>query len=106
MIAIRHAAMAAIACACLASSGMAQDRQPITTHVRYADLNLSSAAGQSALKARIRGAAEIACPDMGDTLAEKIDVARCRSEMVKDGQMQAARLEASADQRLALADHR
>ena len=106
MIAIRHVAMAAIACVCLASSVVAQDRDPVITHVRYTDLNLSSEAGRSALKARIHNAAEFACPTMGNTLADKGDAARCRSEMIKDGQMQAARLESSADQRLALADRR
>lgn len=106
MIVIRHVAMAAIACMCPVSSVAAQDRTPVTTHVRYADLNLSNEAGRSALKARIRGAAEIACPDMGTSLADKVEAARCRSEMIRDGQMQAARLEAPADQRLALADHR
>lgn len=106
MIAIRHAAFAAIACVCLSSVVSAQDREPVTAHVRYADLNLSGTAGRAALKARIRGAAEIACPDMGNSIADKMDAARCRNEMMKDGATQAASLSASADQRLALADHR
>lgn len=105
MIAIRNAAIAAIACTCLASSLNAQNNEQVTAHVRYADLNLSSTAGRAELAARVRGAAEIACPSMGDSLAEKMDVARCRREMTKDGQMQAARL-ATSDQRLALADPR
>lgn len=106
MISIRHAALAAIACACVSSVALAQDRVPVTTHVRYADLNLSSTAGRAALKSRIRSAAEIACPEMGGSLSEKMDVMRCRNEMMKDGAVQAAALSNSGDQRLALADQR
>jgi UrcA family protein len=106
MIAIRHVAIAAIACACLSSVASTQDREPVTARVRYADLNLSSSAGRAALKSRIRGAAEIACPEMGNSIAEKMDTARCRDEMMKDGALQAAALSNSADQRLALAEPR
>jgi UrcA family protein len=104
-VAIR-AILVAGAFACLSSGANAQDQKPVSIQVRYADLNLSSAAGQAALKARIRGAAEAACAEKGGWLDDKIDAARCRSAMMKDGQVQAARLAAAADQRLALADRR
>ncbi|MBA2935595.1 UrcA family protein [Sphingomonas sp. CGMCC 1.13654] len=106
MIAIRRVAFAVTACTCLVSAAFAQDREPVTVRVRYADLNLSSTSGQSELKARVRGAAEIACQATGNSLTEKMDAARCRNEMMKDGQQQAARLASPADQRLALADPR
>ena len=106
MTAIRHAAFAAIACACLSSVAPAQDREPVKAQVRYADLDLSSTAGRAALKSRIRGAAEIACPEMGSSLTAKVDAARCRQEMIKDGATQAVALSGPSNQRVALADHR
>jgi UrcA family protein len=106
MIARHNAAFAAIASVCLVSAASAQDRDPVAAHVRYADLNLSTAAGRAELQVRIRGAAEAACPDMAGTLEQKIDSQRCRNEMLKDGATQIARLTAPSDQRVALADRR
>jgi UrcA family protein len=72
-------AMAGIAAICLATAAMGAhaDEAAVKTHtVRYADLNLNTAAGAAVLYQRIKNAAEQVCGDvnsrqLGEAMAAK-----------------------------------
>ena len=86
MIAIRHAAAAAIAAACLsfAMPAAAQPRTPVQVTVHTADLNLAAPAGITRLRARVRSAIAHACVSELGGVAGAMDARRCRAEMEAD----------------------
>lgn len=64
-----------------------------TTRVTYADLNLQSTAGRTALAGRIRSAAELLCLEDNVTpLAEKLDRINCYRAAVTSGMTRMAQL--------------
>ena len=104
-----NAVSAAIAFACLplAVPALAQEREPVTARVRYADLDLSTQQGRAILDQRLRSAASAACVSKADGLAGVMDSARCRHEMQESGVQQIAGLvHAREDVRVAVVDRR
>jgi UrcA family protein len=68
----------------VAGLAQAQSATPESTEVRFADLNLSSPAGQAALDRRIEGAARRVCePAMpvGSRAAHRLAEGRCKAEV-------------------------
>jgi UrcA family protein len=97
----RNAAFAAIAAVCLAFPAFAQDEAPVA-RIRYADLDLSTPAGQAKLKKRVRWAINAACPDMRGPLSQMAQAQRCRQDMQQKSDVQVAQL-ITPSQQLALA---
>jgi UrcA family protein len=76
----------------IAVPAFAQDREPVQKRVAYADLDLSTPAGQAALRQRIHKAASLACQSSLDGIKAAQDRSQCMREMQKDGQLQLASL--------------
>jgi len=90
-----------ISFAALALAGTAANARPIlvaaepvpTAHVRFADLNLDSAEGRTALRQRIHGAAEDLCITGGDRALDVwLEGRRCYKTAVADGLRQMDRI--------------
>lgn len=88
------AAAAAIGVLVSAAAG-AQDREPVTARVLYADLNVATASGEAALRRRIRSAASQACESGAVGLEGAMDRSRCMREMERDGNTRLAALSVS-----------
>lgn len=100
-----HAAIAAIAFACLSSaaSTRAEDRISVTTHVRHGDLEIATAKGRAAFDRRLSIAARRACGVGNASQNQMPDAMRCYREMVADGAVQLAAI-ARPGVRIASAD--
>jgi UrcA family protein len=82
-----------------ATPALAQPPVTVSTTVRTADLDLSSAAGQQALNHRLTIAAKEVCGSASDVdVAGKNEVRRCRHDTL-------ANLSADRDQRIAAASN-
>jgi len=92
---------AAAICLTVSVTAIAQEREPVTAQVGYADLNLATAAGQAAFKHRIHLAASQTCSSVADGLAAVRDRSRCMSEMERDGDARLATLTAQSTTQLA-----
>jgi UrcA family protein len=74
-----HIALAAIACgAALTTPAMADQSEPLTKIVSYADLNLNGEAGARVLHGRLRmAAAQVCAPFQGTSLRERTNWREC-----------------------------
>jgi UrcA family protein len=86
-----RAATAAV-CLTVSVTAVAQNREPVTAQVGYADLNLATAAGQAAFKTRIHHVALQSCVSAAVGLDGYLDRSRCMREMQRDGDTRLAAL--------------
>lgn len=90
----------ALIAAGFAALAIAHPAQASTRTVSYADLDLSTANGRSALDARVRGAARQVCEIGADegSLAERLAAKACFAHAVSSAQQQFASIEARRSQ--------
>ena len=67
------------------------DRLPLTARITVRDLDLTTDVGQRKFRQRVGGAAASTC-GVGMSVAERLDVLRCHTEMRKDAQIRLAAL--------------
>ncbi len=89
---IRTLALVAAALTCLSSVAHAELREPVTVHVSFAGLDLTSSEGRRILDARIDAAARRACTSRVTGLRAFADTRRCRAEMKRDAQVRVAQI--------------
>jgi UrcA family protein len=94
MILLDRAALAAMLTLAFAPLAASADpvRTPVVAQIVVRDLDLGSAAGQQAFNARVRRAATAHCGVAGIDLHARLDVLRCRQEMLSDAQVRLASL--------------
>lgn len=85
-------------------TGIENQRLQLSQNISYADLNLTSPAGEDELKARVRDAANTICQRLGQAdpdptaIAEQQDQTNCVNNAVYDAMTQVRHARASSEQ--------